>query len=49
VDLPGSGTATFTFTPPPAGWPKGKYKLEVVMLNENGEQKDQKTAEFSVS
>jgi hypothetical protein len=49
VDLPGSGTATFTFTPPPTGWPKGKYKLEVVMLNENGEQKDQKTAEFSVS
>lgn len=49
VDLPGSGTATFTFTPPPAGWPKGKYKLEVVMLNENGEQKDQKSAEFSVS
>ena len=49
VDLPGSGTATFTFTPPPAGWPKGKYKLEVVMLNENGDQKDQKTAEFSVS
>ena len=49
VDLPGSGTATFTFTPPPSGWPKGKYKLEVVMLNENGEQKDQKTAEFSVS
>jgi len=49
VDLPGSGTATFTFTPPPTGWPKGKYKLDVVMLNENGEQKDQKTAEFSVS
>lgn len=49
VDLPGSGTATFTFTPPPTGWPKGKYKLEVVMLNENGEQKDHKTAEFSVS
>jgi hypothetical protein len=49
VDLPGSGTANFTFTPPPNGWPKGKYKLEVVMLNENGEQKDQKTAEFSIS
>jgi len=49
VDLPGSNTATFTFSPPTAGWPKGKYKLEVVMLNENGEQKDQKTAEFSVS
>lgn len=49
VDLPGSGTATFTFTPSPSGWPKGKYKLEVVMLNETGEQKDQKTISFTVS
>jgi hypothetical protein len=49
VDLPGSGTATFTFSPPAAGWPKGKYKLEVVMLNGDGEQKDQKTASFTVS
>lgn len=49
VDLPGSGTATFTFSPPPDGWPKGKYKLEAVMLNENGEQKDQKTASFIVN
>ena len=49
VDLPGSGTATFTFSPPAAGWPKGKYKLEVLMLNEGGEQKDQKTGNFTVS
>jgi hypothetical protein len=49
VDLPGSGTATYTFSPPPSGWPKGKYKVEVIMLNENGEQKDQKSADFSVS
>ena len=49
LDLPGSGTATYTFTPPPSGWPKGKYKVEVLMLNENGEQKDQKTANFSVN
>lgn len=49
VDLPGSGTATFTFTPPPDGFPKGKYKVEVLMLNEGGEQKDQKTASFTVS
>jgi hypothetical protein len=49
VDLAGSGTATFTFSPPPAGWPKGKYKVEVLMLNEGGEQKDQKTASFDVS
>ena len=49
LDLPGSGTATYTFTPPPTGWPKGKYKVETVMLNENGEQKDQKSASFTVN
>ena len=49
LDLPGDGTATFTFSPPASGWPKGKYKVEVFMLNEQGEQKDQKSANFSVS
>lgn len=49
VDLAGSGTATFTFSPPTAGWPKGKYKMEALMLNENGEQKDQETASFTVN
>ena len=49
LDLPGSGTATYTFSPPPSGWPKGKYKVEVLMLDEKGEQKDQKTSNFSVN
>ena len=49
LDLPGSGTATYTFSPPPTGWPKGKYKVEVLMLDEKGEQKDQKSANFSVN
>lgn len=49
LDLGGSGTATFTFSPPATGWPKGKYKVEVFMLNEEGEQKDQKSAAFTVS
>lgn len=49
LDLPGSGTATYTFTPPPSGWPKGKYKVEATMLNEDGEQKDQKSTGFSVN
>ena len=49
LDLPGSATATFTFTPPPGGWPPGRYKVDVVMLNEGGEQKDQKSATFTVS
>jgi len=48
VELPSSGTATFTFSPPTAGWPKGKYRLEVQMLDESGAQKDQKSADFSV-
>ena len=48
VELPGSGTATFTFTPPAAGFPPGKYKIEVTMMNEDGEQKDQKSAGFEV-
>jgi len=49
VELPGSGTATFTFSPPAAGFPAGKYKIEVTMMNEDGEQKDQKSATFTVS
>lgn len=49
VDLPSSGTATFTFTPPSSGWPSGKYKLEVTMTDDSGKQVDQKTASFSVS
>jgi hypothetical protein len=49
LDLAGSGTATYTFSPPPNGWPKGKYKIEVIMMNEEGQQKDQKTASFTVS
>jgi hypothetical protein len=49
LDLDGTSSATFSFTPPPNGWPVGKYKIEVIMLNDKGEQKDQKSASFSVS
>lgn len=49
LDLPGSGTATYTFTPPASGFPKGKYKVEVFMLDDKGEQKDQKSASFTVN
>jgi hypothetical protein len=49
IDLPGSGTGSFTFTPPAGGWPGGSYKLEVNMLNEDNEQKDQKTGTFTVT
>ncbi|MDX6405504.1 MAG: hypothetical protein QOH70_2959 [Blastocatellia bacterium] len=49
IDLAGSGTATFTFTPPASGFPAGKYKIEVTLMDEAGEQKDQKSASFTVS
>ena len=49
LDLDGSGTATYTFTPPPDGWPKGKYKIEVTLMDDSGTQKDQKTTSFTVS
>lgn len=48
LELPSDGTATYTFTPPDAGFPPGKYKVEVLMLNDAGEQKDQKSATFTV-
>lgn len=49
VDMTGSGQTSFTFSAPTAGWPKGSYKVEVFMLDSDGEQEDQKTANFSVS
>jgi len=49
LDLDGSGTATYTFTPPPNGWPNGKYKVEVTLMDDSGAQKDQKTASITVS
>jgi len=49
LDLDGSGTATYTFTPPPAGWPAGKYKVEVTLMDDSGAQKDQKTSSVTVS
>lgn len=48
LDLPGSATANFTFTPPPTGWPAGRYKVDVHMLDESGEKKDEKSATFTV-
>ncbi|HYX28289.1 MAG TPA: hypothetical protein VE863_06960 [Pyrinomonadaceae bacterium] len=49
LDLPGSGTATYTFTPPPDGWPAGKYRIEITLMDDSGAQKDQKTVTFTVS
>jgi hypothetical protein len=49
LDLEGSGTATYTFTPPPDGWPKGKYKVDVILMDDSGAEKDKKSGTFSVS
>lgn len=49
LDLAGSDTTTFTLTPPPAGWPKGKYSFEVVITDDAGAQKDKKSVNFTVS
>lgn len=49
LDLDGSGTATYSFTPPPSGWPHGKYKVEITMMDDSGAQKDQKSVSFNVS
>lgn len=48
IELPSAGTATFWYTWGGQGWPNGKYKAEVVMINEQGEEKDKKTAEYKV-
>lgn len=49
VEMPSSGDVNFNFTPPTNGWPSGKYKFEALMLNEEGEQKDSKSHQFTVS
>lgn len=49
VNLPSSGTATFHFAVSGTGWPNGRYRVEVTMFNESGQQIDQKTAEFTVA
>jgi hypothetical protein len=49
LQLPGAGTASYKYSWGGAGWPNGKYKIEVVMISEQGEEKDKKTANFSVT
>jgi len=47
VNLSSDGNGTLTLTAPTAGWPTGTYKIECDMMD-NGQQKDQKTTEFTV-
>ncbi len=49
IELPGAGTATFWYSWGGAGWPNGKYRIEVAMINEQGEEKDKKTATYTIT
>jgi len=48
VHMARNGRADFTFSAPTKGWPKGKYGIEVFVLDEHGEELDHKGAEFTV-
>lgn len=49
LEVDGSRPAIFWITLPSGGFANGRYKVDVVMMNEKGEQKDQKSATFNVS
>ena len=49
VEMPSDGMGTFSLSPPTAGWPAGKYRIDVTMHVESGEQKDQESATFTVA
>ena len=48
LEVEGSHPAIFWITLPNRGFRNGRYKLEVSMLTESGEQKDQETTTFDV-
>jgi hypothetical protein len=48
VDMGRGGTANFDFSAPTKGWPLGKYIVEVVVLGEDGEEIDKRSAELIV-
>jgi len=49
IEMPRDGIGTYSLTPPTRGWPPGKYRIEVAMLIESGEQKDQEIVTFTVA
>ena len=48
-ELPSDGYVDYYVSPPPEGWPAGKYRIETTMHIESGEQKDQEAVTFTVS
>jgi hypothetical protein len=49
LDVDGDRQAYLALPLPRSGFPNGRYKVEVTMSNEQGEQKDQKSATFNVT
>lgn len=50
LDMDGvMNVANLSFTAPDAGWPNGKYQLQVLLLDAAGAQKDQKNADFTTA
>jgi hypothetical protein len=49
LDVDGSRPVSFWIELPPGGFHNGRYKVEVAMLNEKGEQKGLKSATFDVT
>ena len=47
-DVDKSATITYNLSPPPKGWPAGKYHLKAALHVESGEQKDEKIVRFTV-
>ncbi|QBB70128.1 hypothetical protein ELE36_06965 [Pseudolysobacter antarcticus] len=48
-ELPSDGNSSYDLSPPDAGWPAGKYRIELHMLVESGEDKDMKSSVFTVT
>ncbi len=49
LEFEGSRPAIFWLTLPPSGFENGRYKVDVVMKDDKGEQKDQKSATFDIA
>lgn len=49
LEADGDKAATFWIELPTSGFQNGRYKVDVTMSNEQGEQKDQKSATFNVA
>jgi hypothetical protein len=50
IDLmPGMEHATFNFTAPPTGWPDGKYRFEILLLDGAGAEKARGSADFTTT